>query len=157
MQLARSLDSSIVELTLEQEWAEGARDAVRRAGHKKGAAREALIELIAARGCALSVQEIERDLASRRVARASVYRALELLHNLHLIARVDVGDGVTRYERAQIDSDEHHHHMVCDRCGVLRAFDDAELESAIEELSGRLGFDTTEHQVTLHGLCPDCR
>ena len=130
---------------------------MRGAGHKKGAAREALIDLIAARGCVLSVQEIERALATHGVARASVYRALELLHGLHLISRVDVGDGVTRYERVHLDGDEHHHHMVCDRCGVLRAFDDQALESAIDKLSGRLGFDTTEHEVTLHGICPDCR
>jgi len=138
-------------------WADAARETIRRAGHSKGAARDALIEIMSQRDCAMSVPDMEQALGERPVGRASVYRALELLHGLHLITRVDIGDGVARYERAQLDDDDHHHHMVCDRCGVLIAFDDPELEAAIHKLSDRLGFEATEHEVTLRGACPDCR
>ena len=143
-------------------WRDTARELIRKAGHSKGAARDALIEIMAQRDCAMSVPDLEqalgqRPVGQRPVGRASVYRALELLHNLHLITRVDVGDGVARYERAHLDDDAHHHHMVCDHCGVLIAFDDPELERAIHKLSDRLGFDATEHEVTLHGACPACR
>jgi len=138
-------------------WADGARETIRRAGHSKGAARDALIEIMSQRDCAMSVPDMEQALGERPVGRASVYRALELLHSLHLITRVDIGDGVARYERAHLDDEDHHHHMVCDRCGVLIAFDDPELEAAIHKLSDRLGFQATEHEVTLRGACPDCR
>jgi Fur family ferric uptake transcriptional regulator len=138
-------------------WQDAAHEVIRRAGHSKGAARDALIEIMAQRDCAMSVTDIEQALGERPVGRASVYRALDLLHSLHLISRVDVGDGVARYERGHLDHENHHHHMVCDRCGVLIAFDDAELEQAIHKLSDRLGFDATEHEVTLRGACPDCR
>jgi Fur family ferric uptake transcriptional regulator len=131
---------------------------VRRAGHHRGAAREALIDLFERESCALSAQEIEERLTNDRpVGRASIYRSLELLHGLHLIQRVDIGDGVARYERGHLAHEDHHHHMVCDRCGMLIAFDDSELEQAIHKLTERLGFEATEHEVTLRGACSACR
>ncbi len=139
-------------------WPQQARATVWRAGHNRGAARDALIDLLAEQDCALSVREIERALQDRRrVGRASVYRALELLQDLKLIVRVDIGDGVVRYERAQDAGQHHHHHMLCDRCGLLIAFDDDQLETAIHSLSERLGFETSGHEVTLRGTCVDCR
>ena len=139
-------------------WAQQSRAAVRRAGHNRGAAREALIELLADQSCAVSVAEIEAALEQRRpVGRASVYRALELLQDLKLIIRVDAGDGVVRYERVQDADQHHHHHMLCERCGLLIAFHDDHLEDAIQNLSDRLGFESNGHEVTLRGTCTECR
>ncbi len=140
-------------------WADKAHTVLHRAGHSKGAARDALIEMFAAQECALSVPELEERLAHRRpVGRASIYRALDLLHGLNLLVRVDIGDGLARYERAHLaDEDHHHHHMICDSCGLLLAFDDDELEAAIHALSDRHGFEAKVHEVTLRGTCEDCR
>jgi Fur family transcriptional regulator, ferric uptake regulator len=147
-----------VKLTpVDQTWAEQARETVRRAGHNRGAARDALIDVIARNGCALTVPEIEVELQDRPVGRASIYRALELLHGLHLVSRIDVGDGVARFERAHAPHGSHHHHLVCDECGTLIAFDDEDLEQAIHRVSDRLGFDASEHEVTLRGTCAGCR
>ncbi len=139
-------------------WAGHARALVRRAGHNRGAARDALIDLLADQPCAVSVAELEDALEDRRpVGRASVYRALELLQDLNLIVRVDAGDGVVRYERAHDADQHHHHHMLCDRCGLLIAFHDDQLEDAIHNLSDRLGFESSGHEVTLRGTCSECR
>jgi Fur family transcriptional regulator, ferric uptake regulator len=142
-----------------QAWARQARSLLRRVGHKRGAAREALIKLFAGQECALSVPEVEEKLEQRRpVARASIYRALEVLSDLDLLVRVDAGDGVARYERAHdADGDHHHHHMICDSCGLLIPFDDEQLELAIHGLSDRLGFDAKGHEVTLRGVCQECK
>ncbi len=143
----------------QREWAEQAHKVLRRAGHSKGAARDALIEMFAAEECALSIPELEERLASRRpVGRASIYRALDLLNELSLLVRVDIGDGLVRYERAHLaDQNRHHHHMICDSCGLLIAFDDEPLEAAIHSLSERHGFDAKVHEVTLRGTCEACR
>src|SRR5207344_3486857 len=70
------------------------------AGHRRGGARAAVVELLSHQRCALSAQEIDDQLRSggRAVGRASVYRALEQLAELKLVVRVDVGDGLARYE-----------------------------------------------------------
>jgi Fur family transcriptional regulator, ferric uptake regulator len=130
-----------------------------RAGHHKGAARDELIELLARQDCALSALEIEdalRRRGERRVGRASVYRVLELLQEHDLVNRLDVGDGIARYELAD-PAGEHHHHLLCEGCGQLVPFHDPALERSIHRLSDRLGFRTTDHEVTLRGNCPDCR
>jgi Fur family ferric uptake transcriptional regulator len=149
-----------VEAVAGTKWADHAREVLQRAGHHKGAARERLIELLSRQDCALSALEIEDALREpvareRPVGRASVYRALELLHDHELINRLDLGDGVARYEPAD-PAGEHHHHLVCDRCGRLVAFDDPALERAINEVSERLGVRVEHHEVVLRGSCEDC-
>jgi Fur family ferric uptake transcriptional regulator len=147
-------------------WADLARAEIRRAGHRRSGPREVLIELFAREDCALTVQEIDKQLkawlqqgvVNRAVGVASVYRGVEVLHDLRLIARVDVGDGVARYERAAHEHDEHHHHhFVCDDCGLLVPFDDDALETAIGALENRFGFEAKEHEVVLRGTCLGCR
>jgi len=144
------------------DWGDYARAVIGRAGHHRGAARDRVIELLAAQRCALSAIEIEDALrrgrrGQRPVGRASIYRVLELLHTHDLVNRLDLGDGIARYEPTDPAGQHHHHHLVCDQCGKLVAFDDPALERSIEQLSDRLGFRTTDHEVTLRGDCPDCQ
>jgi Fur family transcriptional regulator, ferric uptake regulator len=146
-----------VEVQTGEQWADHARTVLERSGHHRGAARERLIELLGSQTCALSAQEIEDALrgGERGVGRASIYRALELLYDHGLINRLDVGDGVARYELAD-PAGEHHHHLVCDRCGRLVAFDDPGLERAIHRVSERLGMRVNSHDVVLRGECEEC-
>ena len=87
---------------------------------------------------------------------ASIYRTLDLLTSLRLARRVDAAEGVARYEPAD-PSGEHHHHLVCERCGEVSSFEDGELEQAIEQLSDRVDYAIDAHDVTLRGECPECR
>ncbi|MGO9751563.1 MAG: Fur family transcriptional regulator [Solirubrobacteraceae bacterium] len=140
------------------EWVEHARAVLDQAGHRKARARSALIDLLANQPCALSALEIEDRLreGDQRVARASIYRILELLGEHGLVARLELGDGTTRYELID-PGGEHHHHLVCDECGRVVPFDDRDLERAIERLTRRLEFRADEHEVVLHGACSDCQ
>lgn len=134
-------------------WAERARGRLNEAGFRSGAARRQVIELLEREDCALTALEIDRRLPS--VGRASVYRTLEQLEQLHLVHRVDVGGEGVAFERN--DPGGHHHHMVCERCGKLIPFSDPALEQAIEEIGKRADFEITAHDVLLRGRCPDCR
>jgi Fur family ferric uptake transcriptional regulator len=128
------------------------------AGHKRGGARHAVIELLARQNCAMSAQEIDERLraAGRGVGRASVYRALEALEGLKLVTRIEVGQGVARYEPA-LPSGDHHHHLVCDSCGRVEPFEDRELERTMVRLAQRLPpFKVEDHEVVLHGECSRC-
>ncbi|HEX7290265.1 MAG TPA: Fur family transcriptional regulator [Conexibacter sp.] len=139
-------------------WREHTLATLAAAGHRRGGARNAVVELLERQTCALTAQEIDDRLRAqgRGVGRASVYRVLELLTELKLVQRIDVGQGVARYERHQPDGD-HHHHLVCDRCGRIAPFEDPALEQAIERVSRSLSFAVDDHDVVLHGACGDCR
>jgi Fur family ferric uptake transcriptional regulator len=139
------------------EWAEHARDELRRAGHRSGGARTAVLDQIAGQECCLTAQEIFDSLRAegKDAGIASVYRALELLTRMGLVRRVEVADAAG-YEPA-LPSGEHHHHVVCDRCGKVSSFEDEGLERAIDRVAGRLEFDVGRHDVVLRGACEDCR
>jgi Fur family transcriptional regulator, ferric uptake regulator len=137
------------------DWTDQVHAVLYRAGLKRGGARERVIELLASQPCALSAVEIEEALKAdgRPSARASIYRTLELLAEHGLVERIEVGDGQARFERA---GEHHHHHLVCERCGRLVAFDDPGLERAIARLSDRLGVRLSGHDVLLRGACERC-
>jgi Fur family ferric uptake transcriptional regulator len=146
-----------VKTSAPRDWREHALSTLAGAGHRQGAARRAVIEVLAAHRCAVSAHDIERELVERGtpVARASVYRTLESLTELRLLSRLDVGRGSASYEIAQ-PTGEHHHHLVCDSCGAVSPFEDPQLERAIHALEGRVDFRVAEHDVVLHGECGEC-
>ena len=138
-------------------WVERAEATLAAAGHKRGGARRAVVELLDGQECALTAVEIEDALRGeqRRASRASIYRILDELEQLHLVQRVETGQAMVRYERVH-DHEEHHHHLVCDECGLVMPFSDPALESAIETLSERVPLQVVEHEIVLHGSCADC-
>jgi len=138
-------------------WVERAEATLAAAGHKRGGARRTVVELLDSQQCALTAVEIEDALRGerRRVSRASIYRILDELERLRLVQRVETGQAMVRYERV-CEHEEHHHHLVCDECGVVMPFSDKALESAIETLSERVPLKVSEHEIVLHGSCQDC-
>ncbi|MBV9465817.1 MAG: transcriptional repressor [Solirubrobacterales bacterium] len=138
-------------------WSDHVQNVLARAGLKRGGARERVVALLAGKPCALTAVEIEQELRrqGRLTGRASIYRVLELLVEHGLVERVELGDGQARFERVHPDG-AHHHHLVCERCGRLIAFDDPGLERAIDRLGERLGVRVESHDVLLRGACKKC-
>jgi len=144
----------------ERGWYERATRALAAAGYRRGGARRAVLELLDGQPCGRSAVEIEdvlrrRGGRARPVSRASIYRILDELESLGLVARLEVGRGVVRFEAVR-EGSGHHHHLVCDVCGTLAPFSDPELERAIDSVSRRVALKVSEHEVVLHGSCADC-
>jgi Fur family ferric uptake transcriptional regulator len=138
-------------------WAEHALETLHAAGHRRGGARTAVVEALAGHDCAVTALDLDDELRRRRppVGRASVYRALEQLEQLGLLQRVEVCRGTAGYERID-PTGHHHHHAICRDCGRMVPFEDPALERAIGEVSERLSFEVTEHDVVLRGTCERC-
>jgi Fur family transcriptional regulator, ferric uptake regulator len=139
------------------QWVETAEARLREHGLKASAPRAAVLESIGRQECVVSAQDIADDLRRRkqRVAVATVYRTLEVLEELKLVQRLDLGGESARFEPALPDG-HHHHHFVCRNCGEAIPFEDPALERAIEALGRRLAANVDEHDVILKGRCPDC-
>jgi Fur family ferric uptake transcriptional regulator len=140
------------------DWVGYAQRELEREGYRLSAPRSAVVETLADLRCSVTAKEIGDRLHDRGqdIGVASIYRTLELLDKLRLTRRVDAAEGVARYE--PIDpSGDHHHHIVCDTCGEVAAFEDSDLERAIERLAGRVDYSIDAHDVTLRGECPACR
>lgn len=141
----------------QSDWAEHAMATLQEAGHRRGGARTAVVEALAVHECAVTALDLDDELARRtpRVARASVYRALEQLEQLGLVRRLEVARGVAGYERVD-PTGHHHHHAICRDCGRMVPFEDRSLEQAIGKLSEEMDFEVAEHDVVLRGRCERC-
>ncbi len=139
-------------------WPELALERLRAGSGRSGGARRVVVDFVSRQDCCLSVQEIHERVRAEgaRVGIASVYRAVEGLVDAGLVQRIDLGDGVARFERAD-PRGEHHHHLVCDDCGKVEAFEDAELEADLMRVAGARGYVVAAHDVVVRGACEDCR
>lgn len=140
-----------------ESWAESALEQLRAASGRSGGARSAVVDFVARQHCCLTVQEIYDGVRGEgaRAGIASVYRAVEALVDAGLVQRVDLGDGIARFERT--DPADHHHHLVCADCGKVEPFADPGLEAALERVAGGRGYAVAAHEVVLRGACDDCR
>lgn len=138
-------------------WADDAAVALKGAGYRPGAAGQLVLQHLGSQQCCLGAKEIHDDLRrdGRTVGLASVYRMLDALSEQALVQRVDVGDGVVRYEPAR--RADHHHHFVCEDCGKVEPFSDRSLERALEAVEERSGYSIAGHEVVIRGTCADCR
>ena len=135
------------------DWATEASERLREAGYRAGAARSSVIAFLDAQTCCVGAQEIHAALGAQ-VGLASVYRVLDTLVEQTLVQRVDVGDGVVRFEPVRAD---HHHHLVCDECGKVERFADPQLERAIHAVEEKSGYSVVAHDVVLRGACEECK
>ncbi len=85
----------------------------------------------------------------------TIYRTLELLHELGLAASLDLGDGQRRYELVGLHGP--HHHLYCRACGRLIRVEQEEVQPLVDALRQTRGFELTLDHLVLTGLCPQCR
>lgn len=138
-------------------WSEQALQALADAGYRRGGVRRSIVELLEEQPCALSAVEIHDELSARKrdVSRASIYRVMDELEEIGVLQRVEVGQGIVRYEPVRSGAG-HHHHLVCEHCGRLQPFTDEGLERAIQRLSSRLPLQVSEHEIVIRGACESC-
>ena len=93
-----------------------------------------------------SAQQIHSALEAEgtRVGLATVYR------NLTAMAEAGEIDQVRNAEA------EHHHHIVCRRCGYAVEIAGGELEAWVAGVSAAHGFTGVEHTAEFFGLCASC-
>jgi Fur family ferric uptake transcriptional regulator len=132
-------------------------EALAEAGVRSTEPRRAVAELIAARNGHFTARELVDDAAARRlgIGRATVFRALELFVDLGLVERLDLPTGEHAYVACA--PDQHHHHVVCSRCGRSTDVEDCGMADVAREVARRTGYRIERHRVELFGVCPDCR
>jgi Fur family ferric uptake transcriptional regulator len=56
-----------------------------------------------------------------------------------------------------VATEEHHDHIVCVKCGRVEEFRDDEIEARQNAVANSLGFELTDHNLNMFGLCPECK
>jgi Fur family ferric uptake transcriptional regulator len=126
------------------------------AGRRLTGTRRAVARAVAAQRGHFSAEDVlvaTRDLHPAP-GRATVFRSLDLLTSLGLIERVDLPDGSHAYVACQ--PAEHHHHLVCERCGRSTEVGDLGLSPILRRVETQTGYRIERHRLELYGLCPAC-
>jgi Fur family ferric uptake transcriptional regulator len=128
---------------------------LRRQGYRLTPQREMIVQAIAHAGCHMTAEEIFEQLQARThaVNIATVYRTLELLAELGLVSRCDLGSGKVCYATLRHGP---HGHLVCRQCGRVLDADYRLIEPLAEQLREQYGFEADLNHLAISGLCADC-
>ena len=121
---------------------------MRGAGYKATPQRTAVLRALIAEQHQ-SLEEIRARCLE--VGLVTVYRTLDLLNELGLVRRLDLGDGA-RYELAE----DHHHHMICESCGDISEFDECPLDPTLLPVENS-DFEIRSHSLEVYGRCAACK
>ena len=101
----------------------------------------------------VSANEIN-DYLKNKIDLTSVYRTLSLLIKSEMVNVILFGEGKKRYELK--NKNEHHHHLVCEKCGDV---EDVEMKESLllKSVEERSKFVIKKHNLEFFGLCPDCQ
>jgi Fur family transcriptional regulator, ferric uptake regulator len=92
------------------------------------------------------------------IGRATVFRTLDLLTRMGLVQRIhNDADGGRCHAYLACD-DVHHHHLICNTCGIVTDFtEDKELDALVHEIERRTAFKVEGHRLEMVGRCPSCQ
>jgi len=88
---------------------------------------------------------------------ATVYRTLELLSELHVVHKLNFGDGVARYDLRGDNTKHHHHHLICVQCGSMQEILEDWLGPLEERLETEFQFQVLDHRLDFQGICKSCQ
>ena len=84
---------------------------------------------------------------------STIYRTLDLLVELSLVAETDLGGGVRQFE---LLGARPHHHLICQRCGGTIEIGDETLQPLRERLQTHYGFEARMDHFAIFGVCRQC-
>ncbi|NND44258.1 MAG: ferric iron uptake transcriptional regulator [Xanthomonadales bacterium] len=123
---------------------------LRKVGLKVTQPRVRILELLEDhRNKHLTADDIYRALAGEAedIGLATVYRVLNQFEAAGLVVKHNFEGGQAYYE---LDSGEHHDHMVCVETGKVTEFVSDEIERLQEEIAARHGYTIEDHSLVMY-------
>lgn len=117
--------------------------------------RQAVLQVIREADEHMTANEVFAD--ARRIlpgiSFATVYNSLRYLKNAGLIGEVHFGTDAARYDRNLT----RHDHALCTKCGKLIDLDLRIPKVLVKEAAELSRFEPESIELTLRGLCPECK
>lgn len=127
--------------------------------------REAILELLSRVSGHMSAKNIYAALYPMYpgIGLTTIYRTLDLLTRTGHVNKITLGDGKSRYEFRSGERKDHHHHLICLKCGRIINYTDfvqeeLELVKKIgDALAKKHNFHIQDHNIEFLGVCEKCR
>lgn len=123
---------------------------LRKAGLKVTQPRKRILELLDEAGNKhVTADDIYRVLiqAGEDIGLATVYRVLNQFEAAGLVVKHNFEGGQAYYE---LDSGDHHDHMVCVETGKVIEFSNAEIERLQAAIASKAGYDIVDHSLVIY-------
>lgn len=103
-----------------------------------------------------SAQDIFTQLRAQgvNVGLTTIYNQLRALADTREVDSLQTSTGETLYRRCSTDN--HHHHLVCRRCGATVEVEGPEVERWADRIANEHGFAEITHTIEILGLCASC-
>ncbi|MEU4325644.1 Fur family transcriptional regulator [Nonomuraea dietziae] len=103
-----------------------------------------------------SAQDVYAEMRSdgAKIGLTTVYRALQALADGGKVDVLRTDDGESVYRACA--SGDHHHHLVCRRCGRTVEVAGPDVERWAEAVGAEHGFTDVTHTVEVFGTCSSC-
>lgn len=128
---------------------------IKQAGLKITHPRTAILKLLeTSEKHHLSAEDIHQVLLKEgdSIGLATIYRVLTQFEAAGLVIRHQFEGGQALFE---LNSGEHHDHMVCLKTGKIIEFHDEIIEQRQREIAAKHGFELVEHCLVLYGEFKD--
>jgi Fe2+ or Zn2+ uptake regulation protein len=101
-----------------------------------------------------SLEELTRALGEQGIGAdfSSVYRAVRRLEREGSARKVELGDGLARYE----GPGKHHDHVVCDACGAVAGVVGCPIDDTVKGVETVTGYEIKRHRLVFVGICSRC-
>lgn len=125
-------------------------------GERMTLPRQAVIDALCHLGGHQTMQTLQSHLIEQGVdmPESTVYRVLQWLKALGIVAQTDLGQSGITYE---LVSTPPHHHLVCLICGTVQAIDDTLMQPVRDKLSSQHGFLPRIDHMAFFGICHSCQ
>ena len=123
---------------------------LRKAGLKVTQPRKRILELLDEAGNKhVTADDIYRVLiqAGEDIGLATVYRVLSQFEAAGLVVKHNFEGGQAYYE---LDSGDHHDHMVCVETGKVIEFSNAKIEKLQADIASEHGYDIEDHSLVIY-------
>lgn len=126
------------------------RNELKKAGLKVTHPRKRILDILEKeRENHLTADDIYRKLvdSGEEIGLATVYRVLSQFESAGLVEKHNFESGQAYYE---LDSGEHHDHMVCVETGNVIEFISPEIEAAQRKIAEKHGYEIQDHSLVIY-------
>ena len=129
---------------------------LRQQGYRLTPQRLMVLEVVKSSGRHLTAEDVHAAIVPQHpyVNIATVYRTLQWLQEIGLVAPIATGNGPLHYEYVH---GETHHHLICQGCGYEQEIGDDILDALKAQLLERYAFTAQFSHLALPGRCAACQ
>ncbi len=134
-----------------------AQDIARKSGHRWSETRTQVYHTLLMADKPVTAYEL-MDMVAKKYARevkpASVYRSLDALMELGIVARIESANSFVACQNPECD--HQHIFLVCDHCGQIDEISDHGINRQLLRQAAEQGFVARKQILELHGECKSC-